>query len=62
MTATKVRRSASAAAAEAAAASAIRAEELRGLDLVARRPILSGPTEVLFRLRPGATAFKHVCS
>jgi hypothetical protein len=58
MTATRVRRGASAAtsAAEARAGSGTPADELRGLDLVARRPILSGPTEVLFRLKPGDRA------
>jgi hypothetical protein len=56
MTATKVRRASSASSAAAEAASGAPADELRGLDLVARRPILSGPTEVLFRLKPGDRA------
>ena len=54
MTATKVRRASS--ASSAAAAASARTDELHGLDLVARRPILSGPTEVLFRLKPGDRA------
>ena len=33
-----------------------RTGELRGLDLVARRPVLAGPTEILFRLAPGDRA------
>src|SRR5206468_4787574 len=31
-------------------------DDLRGLDLVARRPLLTGPIEVLFTLRPGDRA------
>jgi len=30
--------------------------DLRGLDLVARRPVVAGPTEILFRLAPGDRA------
>jgi hypothetical protein len=52
MTATRVR-SASASAAKRAAAAAVAAEERRGLDLVAPRPIVGGPIEVLFPLKPG---------
>jgi hypothetical protein len=52
MTATRVR-SASASAAKRAAAAAAAAEERRGLDLVAPRPIVGGPIEVLFPLKPG---------
>jgi len=52
MTTTRVRHAASARSQASAAAS----DELRGLDLVARRPLVSGPLEVLFALRPGDRA------
>ena len=56
MTATNVRHSArrgSSAGSAASGASHTPSPELRGLDLVACRPILAGPTEVLFPLKPG---------
>ena len=49
MTATRVRPAASSAA-------SARSNELRGLDLVACRPILAGPTEVSVALAPGDRA------
>jgi hypothetical protein len=54
MTATRVRRAISTTKSGVSASSA--ADELRGLDLVARRPILAGPIEVLFPLTPGDRA------
>lgn len=52
MTATRMR-SASASGGRGSAAATAASEELRGLDLVACRPTLAGPTEVLFPLKPG---------
>jgi hypothetical protein len=54
MTATRVRRATSTGTSGASAASA--SDELRGLGLVACRPILAGPIEVLFPLTPGDRA------
>jgi hypothetical protein len=54
MTTTRVRRARSTTTSSVSASSA--ADELRGLDLVARRPILAGPIEVLFPLTPGDRA------
>jgi hypothetical protein len=56
MTATNVRHSArrgAPAGSGAPGASPAQSPELRGLELVACRPILAGPTEVLFALKPG---------
>jgi hypothetical protein len=54
MTATKLRAVAGRSAAPGGAATA--SDDLRGLDLVALRPILAGPTEVLFPMTPGDRA------
>lgn len=43
-------------AAASAAGSMAPGGDLRGLDLVARRPVVAGPTEILFRLAPGDRA------
>jgi hypothetical protein len=54
MTATKVR--AAAASRKDAPAAGASSDDLRGLDLVGCRPILTGPIEVLFPLKPGDRA------
>jgi hypothetical protein len=53
MTATRPR---AAAPARSGVAGAAAPDDLRGLDLVALRPILAGPTEVLFPMTPGDRA------
>ena len=65
MTATNVRHSArrgASAGSGAPGASPAQSPELRGLELVACRPILAGPTEVLFALKPGDHGYEYVRS